>query len=93
MLIILNEISQYIYFLISLIFYDLISDYVNLNKPHFGVTIGRVCNRINKGEFYLNGKKYSIGKNNNGKHQLHGGFIGFHKYVWTSYVQGKKVIH
>jgi len=47
----------------------------------FGAVVGRYGNRIGKGEFELNGTKYSLVKNNNGNH-LHGGTKGFNAVVW-----------
>jgi hypothetical protein len=44
----------------------------------FGVTVGRVANRIAKGKFVLHGKEYQLAKNN-GENHLHGGPTGFHK--------------
>ncbi len=41
--------------------------------------MGRVANRIASGEFELNGKQYTLAKNNNG-HCLHGGNKGFGKH-------------
>lgn len=43
-----------------------------------GATIGRVANRIAGGKFCLNGKEYSLSKND-GKNHLHGGTCGFDK--------------
>ncbi len=51
--------------------------------PHFGSTIGRFCNRIAKGKFTLAGKEYLLATNNGANH-LHGGKIGFDKYLWQA---------
>ncbi len=51
------------------------------NYPWFGAVIGRYANRIKKGEFELDGKKYFLSKNRNDDH-LHGGTTGFDKKVW-----------
>lgn len=49
-----------------------------LNNPFYlGSTIGRVAGRINKGEFKINGKLFSVSKNENSINHLHGGFKGF----------------
>lgn len=52
-------------------------------EPYFGAIIGRVGNRIAKGNFSLEGKSYSIPLNNNGN-SLHGGIKGFQDVVWES---------
>jgi aldose 1-epimerase len=51
------------------------------NKPFFGATVGRVANRIAKGKFTLDGKEYTLAKNN-GPNALHGGEKGFDKQLW-----------
>ncbi len=49
----------------------------------FGVTVGRVANRIKNGSFELNGKKYSLFKNEYGN-TLHGGAVGFDRRLFTA---------
>ncbi len=53
---------------------------------HFGGIVGRYANRIAHGTFQLNGKSYSIPKND-GDNALHGGTRGFDRVVW----QGKQI--
>jgi len=51
-------------------------------KPQFmGATVGRVANRIAKGQFTLDGKQYQVPVND-GVNSLHGGPKGFDKAVW-----------
>ncbi len=59
-----------------------IDDYLEANEPYHGATIGRYANRISKGIFSLNGKKYNL-PINNGVNHLHGGPKGFHNKIWT----------
>lgn len=60
--------------------YDTLEGYTQ-NPGYLGATIGRFGNRIGGGKFTLNGKEYVLACNN-GKNHLHGGEIGFDKYVW-----------
>lgn len=62
--------------------YDTLEPYTKPN-PFFGTLVGRYANRIANGEFSLNGKKYTLAKNN-GPNSLHGGTQGFDKKIWQT---------
>ena len=63
--------------------YDKIGDYINnKGERYLGAPVGRYANRIAKGEFTLDGKKYELFKNNNGN-TLHGGEFGIDRLVWN----------
>lgn len=47
------------------------------HSPHFGAIAGRFANRINGGQFMLDGRKHQLPLNQAGKHSLHGGGPGF----------------
>ena len=51
---------------------DTVAGYQGEDNQYFGCTTGRVCNRIAKGKFTLNGKQYNLAINNDPNH-LHGG--------------------
>ncbi|MGA2922631.1 MAG: aldose epimerase family protein [Candidatus Sulfotelmatobacter sp.] len=63
--------------------YDSLDHYI-AKTAYFGAIIGRYANRIAHGSFQLDGKTYSIPKND-GDNTLHGGIIGFDKVVWKAH--------
>jgi len=52
-------------------------------SAYFGVTVGRVANRIRKATFTLEGHTYHVAGNDRGDH-LHGGVKGWDKVVWSA---------
>ncbi len=74
-------------------FADVVLGFDNLQgylgeHPYFGAIVGRYGNRIAKGKFSLNGKTYTLAKNN-GENSLHGGLKGFDKQVWSATAESK----
>lgn len=61
--------------------YDDLAGYVD-HPNFFGVTVGRVANRIAGGRFTLDGKSFQLPLNDNKVNSLHGGGQGFDKQVW-----------
>lgn len=59
-----------------------IGDYLHAKELFHGALIGRVGNRIAKGQFMLDGVNFNLPLNN-GPNHLHGGPHGFHNVVWT----------
>ena len=55
--------------------FDCVDGYLRQER-YMGATVGRVCNRIGKGQFVLNGIEYHTPVNN-GPNTLHGGPRGF----------------
>ncbi|XP_076662937.1 galactose mutarotase isoform X2 [Andrena cerasifolii] len=66
--------------------FDNVQGYTSASNPYFGATIGRVANRIGKGEFILNGIKYHVTRNK-GQHSLHGGAKGWSSKVWIATIR------
>jgi aldose 1-epimerase len=60
--------------------FDNVKDYVNIPSD-FGAAIGRYANRINKGQFKIDGKLIQLPTNNFG-HCLHGGPKGWQYQVY-----------
>jgi len=61
--------------------FDDIEGYLINSSPYFGAIIGRHANRIEGASFELNGKIYTLMKNDGNNH-LHGGGKGFDKVLW-----------
>src|SRR2546429_2905128 len=68
--------------------YETVDGYVN-DKSYFGALVGRYGNRIAHAQFVLDGKTYTLAKNN-GENSLHGGIKGFNKAVWAAKVLSTK---
>ncbi|MBA3942986.1 MAG: galactose mutarotase [Herpetosiphonaceae bacterium] len=62
--------------------FDTLAPYLD-EHPYFGSMIGRYGNRIAGGQFELDGRLYSLGRNNGSNH-LHGGSHGFHRVIWSA---------
>lgn len=62
--------------------YDTLAEYES-HDGYFGAIVGRVAGRISNARFALNEKTYSLTPND-GVNQLHGGAVGFNKYVWDA---------
>lgn len=67
--------------------YDSLSGFLQKGNPYFGCVVGRYANRIANGKFSVDGKTYTLAKNNNGQ-SLHGGLKGFDKVVWSAAPNG-----
>lgn len=64
--------------------WDSVAGYESEDNQYFGCTTGRVCNRIAKGQFTLDGKTYQLAINNDPNH-LHGGVErSLDKVVWDA---------
>ena len=65
--------------------YDSLEEYVK-GSYFFGAVVGRVAGRIKGGSFELDGKTYTLAKNENNNH-LHGGNKGFDKVIWNASIK------
>lgn len=64
--------------------FDAVAGYESEDNQYFGTTTGRVCNRIAKGKFTLDGKESTLAINNAPNH-LHGGVErSLDKVVWIA---------
>lgn len=61
--------------------FDSFEGYQLKENPFFGCLTGRYANRIAKGKFSIDGKKYQLPINNMGN-TLHGGISGFNRKFW-----------
>jgi aldose 1-epimerase len=64
--------------------FDNIAGYESEANQYFGCTTGRVCNRIAKGRFVLDGQQYQLAVNNAPNHLHGGGPRSFDKVVWQA---------
>ncbi|XP_043677375.1 galactose mutarotase isoform X2 [Vespula pensylvanica] len=71
--------------------FDNISGYLSSDNPYFGATVGRVANRIAKGRFVIDGKKYQVSRNI-GENSLHGGTKGWSFKVWNATIENGSVV-
>ncbi|HJQ60238.1 MAG TPA: aldose epimerase family protein [Vineibacter sp.] len=60
--------------------FDRLEDYI-AHSPHCGAIAGRFANRIGGGTFWLDGQRYQLPLNQDGRHSLHGGH-GFGVRPW-----------
>ncbi|MGH9703262.1 MAG: aldose epimerase family protein [Candidatus Acidiferrales bacterium] len=62
--------------------HDALDAYLRDNA-YLGASLGRYANRIAGGKFTLNGKNFTVARNN-GENHLHGGLKGFNRVVWKA---------
>jgi aldose 1-epimerase len=60
--------------------FDTLDQYLG-DSAFVGPIVGRYANRIANGRFTLDGRQYTLAKNN-GPNHLHGGPLGFHRAHW-----------
>lgn len=70
--------------------YDTADEYAR-HDACLGGTIGRCANRIGGAEFSIDGVTYPLTANE-GKNQLHGGLVGFHKKWWSDTIEGNRAV-
>lgn len=73
--------------------YDSIDKYLhNKGERFLGAVCGRFANRINKGQFHIDGKEYHLPINNNGQ-TLHGGLQGLDSVIWeVTFVNDTRIV-
>ncbi|XP_059059931.1 galactose mutarotase-like isoform X3 [Achroia grisella] len=73
--------------------FDTLQEYFQPRNPYFGATIGRYANIIRDGTIVVrpSGRMYML-STNKGHDHYNGGYVGFDKVNWRSYVNGNKVI-
>lgn len=70
--------------------YDTLAEY-ETNPGHFGAVPGRFANRIAGASFTLNGKEYTLDKND-GANSLHGGSMGYSHRYWDVKAAGNTIV-
>lgn len=66
--------------------FDSVAGYEGDGNQYFGCTTGRVCNRIARGKFTLDGTEYTLATNNDPNHLHGGGDQALSKQVWKAKV-------
>lgn len=61
------------------------------NNSYSGGTVGRFGNRTGGGKFTLDGKEFTLAKNNE-SNALHGGAKGFDKILWVGKITGENSV-
>lgn len=61
------------------------------SRLHFGATIGRCCNRIRGGRFFIGGTGYQLSLNSP-PHHIHGGYCGMDRKVWSAETEGEDLV-
>ena len=64
--------------------FDNVAGYEGDGNQYFGCTTGRVCNRIAKGKFTIDGTEYTLATNNDPNHLHGGGDKALSKQVWQA---------
>jgi aldose 1-epimerase len=63
--------------------FDNLENYVG-KSPYFGAIVGRFAGRIKNAEFEIDGKHYTVAKNDNVHNHLHGGKVGLSHVIWDT---------
>ncbi|XP_034106797.1 galactose mutarotase [Drosophila albomicans] len=62
--------------------YDDVAGYYRNQKCYFGAIVGRVANRVARGQFKMCGKDIHLSRNFKDRYHLHGGYVGFDSVIW-----------
>lgn len=63
--------------------FDELAGYLQKPNGYLGAVVGRYGNRIGKGQFTIDGNLFTVPAND-GPNALHGGPVGFDRYVWKA---------
>ncbi|XP_023173075.1 aldose 1-epimerase [Drosophila hydei] len=62
--------------------YDDVAGYYRNQKLYFGAIVGRVADRVSRGQFKLCGKDINLSRNYKDLYHLNGGYVGFDSVIW-----------